>query len=228
MRRLAFILALLVACDSPKDKPDPPQTSSTLTDEATEPADDHAPAEVRLLRGYMASFGKGETLVAMIHTTAGDVECDLYWRKTPRAVATFVGLATGQRIWKDPESDEEVKRPYLNGTAFFRVVSNFLIQGGDPTDSGRGGPGFTFDDEILPELRFDRPGVLALANNGPNTNSGQFFITLRAAPHLDDRHTIFGACSSVDVIKAISQSPVNASGVPDKPERIKSVSFSRR
>jgi peptidyl-prolyl cis-trans isomerase A (cyclophilin A) len=228
VNRLALIFGLLAACDSPKDKPDPPQTSTTVSQEAAEPADVDTPAEVRLLNGYMSKFGSGETLVTTIHTTAGDLDCELYWRKTPRAVATFVGLASGQRVWKDPESDEEVARPYFDGTAFFRVVSNFVIQGGDPTDSGRGGPGFTYNDEILPELRFDRPGVLALANNGPNSNAGQFFITLRSAPHLDDRHTIFGACTPLDVVRTISQSPVNASGVVETPERIKKVSFSRR
>ncbi len=228
MKHLALIVAFLVACDSPKDKPDPPQTSDTLRQDVAVTPDDTAPTEERLLKGYMAEFGAGDALIATIATTAGDVECELYWRKTPRAVAAFVGLAVGKRVWKDPESDEDVKRPYFDGTAFFRVVSNFVIQGGDPTDSGRGGPGFTFDDEILPELRFDRPGVLALANNGPDTNSGQFFITLRAAPHLDDRHTIFGSCTPADVIRTISQTPVNASGVPDSPERIKKITFLRR
>lgn len=227
--RFSLVIALLfVACDSPVEKPDTPQTTQVTLEAAPGSHIDSAtPIEVRLLAEYMAPLGLGDSLTARLKTTAGDIHCDLFWRKTPRAVATFMGLASGKREWVDPETGELVERPFYDGVTFFRTVPDFTIQTGDRTNTGREGPGFTFDDEIRQELRFDRPGMLAFANTGPNTNGSQFFVTLRAAPHLNDRHTIFGECSDLEVVRAIANAPTNASGVPLKPVRVLGIEFSR-
>jgi peptidyl-prolyl cis-trans isomerase A (cyclophilin A) len=129
---------------------------------------------------------------ATFQTSAGDIVVRLFPEKAPKTVENFVGLAEGTREWADPKTGEKVKRPLYDGTIFHRVIPEFMIQGGDPLGNGTGGPGFRFADEIGPDNRFDRPGLLAMANAGPNTNGSQFFITEVPTPHLDRGHTIFG------------------------------------
>jgi peptidyl-prolyl cis-trans isomerase A (cyclophilin A) len=129
---------------------------------------------------------------ATFQTSAGDIVVRLLPEKAPQTVENFVGLAEGTREWADPKSGQKVKRPLYDGTVFHRVIPEFMIQGGDPLGNGTGGPGYRFADEIGPENRFDRPGLLAMANAGPNTNGSQFFITEVPTPHLDRGHTIFG------------------------------------
>ncbi len=133
---------------------------------------------------------------AEIETRLGTITCHLFPKQAPKTVENFVGLATGKKEWTDPRSAQKVKGKSLyEGTLFHRVIRDFMIQGGDPLGTGTGGPGYRFEDEISPDLSFDRPGLLAMANAGPNTNGSQFFITVKATPWLTGRHTIFGDCT---------------------------------
>jgi peptidyl-prolyl cis-trans isomerase A (cyclophilin A) len=129
---------------------------------------------------------------AVIQTDLGTIVCKLYAEQTPVTVKNFVDLADGVKSFTDPKTGEKVQRPYYDGVIFHRTIEGFMIQGGDPTGTGRGGPGYVFEDEIRPELTFNRKGLLAMANAGPRTNGSQFFITLAPTPHLNGHHTIFG------------------------------------
>jgi peptidyl-prolyl cis-trans isomerase A (cyclophilin A) len=133
-----------------------------------------------------------EAIHATFKTSLGEIVIKLLPEKAPKTVANFVELAEGTREWKDPKSGQAVKRPLYDGTVFHRVIPDFMIQGGDPLGTGTGGPGYRFEDEIGADNKFDRPGLLAMANAGPNTNGSQFFITEVPTPHLNRGHTIFG------------------------------------
>jgi peptidyl-prolyl cis-trans isomerase A (cyclophilin A) len=148
--------------------------------------------------------GKGE-LIATIKTSVGTIRCQLLADKAPMTVANFVGLATGKKPWLDPKTNKLQKgKPYYDGTIFHRVIPDFMIQGGDPTGTGTGGPGYQFGDETSPEVKM-APGVLAMANAGPATNGSQFFITEGAPSYLDGKHTIFGTCKPLDVVGKIAR-----------------------
>jgi peptidyl-prolyl cis-trans isomerase A (cyclophilin A) len=133
-----------------------------------------------------------DEMYATFKTSMGDIVVKLLPERAPKTVENFVGLAEGTREWTDPRSGQKVKTPLYDGTVFHRVIPQFMIQGGDPLGTGTGGPGYRFADEIGPENRFDKPGKLAMANAGPNTNGSQFFVTEVPTPHLDRLHTIFG------------------------------------
>jgi cyclophilin family peptidyl-prolyl cis-trans isomerase len=146
--------------------------------------------------------------IATIHTTAGDLTCELFPKQAPKTVANFVGLAQGTKDWTNPDTHKIQHGVSLyNGTIFHRVIPNFMIQGGDPLGTGEGGPGYSFEDEFSPDLTFDQPGRLAMANSGPATNGSQFFITEVPTPHLNGKHTIFGQCTpeSVELVKQIAR-----------------------
>lgn len=151
---------------------------------------------------------KKGTLRAKIETGMGTLECSLYADKTPNTVANFVGLARGLRPFWDPKSNAWVKRPLFDGTSFHRCIADFMIQGGDHLGDGTGQVGYVIPDEIV-GLKHDRAGLLCMANRGPNTNGGQFFITDAAAPHLTQMgtYTIFGECTPLDVIHRIARAP---------------------
>ena len=133
-----------------------------------------------------------EPIHATFTTSMGDIVVRHLPEKAPKTVENFRGRAEGTREWTDPKSGAKVKRPLYDGTVFHRVIPDFMIQGGDPLGNGTGGPGYKFADEIGPDNHFDRPGLLAMANAGPNTNGSQFFITEVPTPWLDKGHTIFG------------------------------------
>jgi peptidyl-prolyl cis-trans isomerase A (cyclophilin A) len=155
-------------------------------------------------------------------TSEGNFTARLYDGETPNTVANFTGLAEGTKEWTDPRSGRKVKQPYYNGTIFHRVIDGFMIQGGDPLGQGTGGPGFTFADEFHPKLRHTRGGVLSMANRGPNTNGGQFFITLDKTPWLDDKHSVFGeVVEGMEVVKKIGSTSTSRPG--DRP--IKSITI---
>jgi len=145
---------------------------------------------------------------AIIHTTAGDMTCTLFPDKAPIGVANFIGLANGTRDWKNPVSGATKHGvPLYDGTIFHRVIPEFMIQGGDPAGNGQGDPGYEFKNEVSSTLLFDRPGRLAYANSGPDTNGSQFFITEVPTPHLNGHYTIFGQCDekTVALVKQIAR-----------------------
>lgn len=144
----------------------------------------------------------------LFDTTMGRITCKLFDKQAPVAVANFVGLATGTKDWTDPATKQVMRgKPFYNGTTFHRVIPGFMIQGGDPLGTGMGGPGYQFNDELDPDLNFNVPGRLAMANSGPNTNGSQFFITEAPADYLDQKYTIFGQCddASVWIVKSIAR-----------------------
>ena len=144
---------------------------------------------------------------AILHTTAGDINCQLFLDKAPITVENFIGLATGKKDWTNPVTKaKKTNTPLYDGTIFHRVIPDFMIQGGDPAGNGTGDPGYKFKDEIS-DVKFDRPGRLAMANSGPNTNGSQFFITEGLTPHLNGKHTIFGQCEPLELVKHIARMP---------------------
>ena len=166
---------------------------------------------------------------AILETTAGTISCELFQDKTPMAVANFIGLAEGTKEWVNPASKATKRNtPLYNGTIFHRVVKGFMIQGGDPMGNGSGDPGYSFKDEIT-SLKFDRPGRLAYANTGPNSNGSQFFITAGPAPHLNGAFTLFGQCGPLSVIDAIANAPTMQNpGIPgEKSKPIKPVRLNK-
>jgi peptidyl-prolyl cis-trans isomerase A (cyclophilin A) len=157
------------------------------------------------------------TTYATLHTNHGDIRIQLFPDHAPKTVRNFVGLADGSQEWTDPRTGEKKSTPLYDGVVFHRVISNFMIQGGDPLGTGTGGPGYRFGDEFHPELAFDRPYLLAMANAGPGTNGSQFFITVAATPWLNFKHTIFGEVADQagrDVVDAIAAVPT---GRQDRP-----------
>ncbi|HKB11475.1 MAG TPA: peptidylprolyl isomerase [Vicinamibacterales bacterium] len=169
-------------------------------------------------------------LLAHFTTSEGNFTARLFDAETPNTVANFSGLADGSKEWTDPRSGRKVKQPYFNGTIFHRVIDGFMIQGGDPLGQGTGGPGYTFADEFNPRLRHSKPGILSMANRGPNTNGGQFFITLAATPWLDDKHSVFGeVVDGIDVVKKIGSTPTSKPGDrPLTPITIQSVTIEKK
>lgn len=150
--------------------------------------------------------GGGEPVTVTLVTSLGDARCELFPAQAPITVSNFVGLATGTQRWLTPEGTV-ASTPLYDGLVFHRVIPEFMVQTGDPEGTGRGGPGYTFPDEVDPGLRFDRPGRLAMANSGPSSNGSQFFVTEQPTPHLDGRHTVFGQCDdeAVELVKRIAR-----------------------
>jgi peptidyl-prolyl cis-trans isomerase A (cyclophilin A) len=187
-----------------------------------------AEGEVQYMSASQAApNSRSKNPVAIIHTTAGDMKCELFPDQAPKAVANFIGLATGDKDWTNPSNGKsEHHRPLYDGVIFHRVIPGFMIQGGDPMGTGRGGPGYTFEDELHADLLFDRPGRLAMANAGPNTNGSQFFITELAQPGLNPRngvgYTIFGQCDghAVELVTKIARMERDARDRPRHPVTI--------
>lgn len=165
-------------------------------------------------------------LYAVFETTLGNITCRLYPDKAPRTVANFAGLASGTKEFKDSSTEKPAQRPYYDGLIFHRVIPNFMIQGGCPLGLGTGGPGYQFEDEFSPDLVFDRPGKLAMANAGPNTNGSQFFITVAPTDWLNNRHTIFGeVIEGMHVVTKISMAPRDSRDKPKTPVAMNKVSI---
>jgi peptidyl-prolyl cis-trans isomerase A (cyclophilin A) len=151
-------------------------------------------------------------------TSLGNFTIKLFEQEVPKTVGNFVGLADGTKEWTDPKSGQKVKKPYYEGLIFHRVIDGFMIQGGDPLGVGTGGPGYKFEDEFSPKLRHSKEGILSMANAGPNTNGGQFFITLGPTPHLDNKHSVFGeVVEGMDVVRKIGKVPTGAGNKPATP-----------
>jgi peptidyl-prolyl cis-trans isomerase A (cyclophilin A) len=161
-------------------------------------------------------------------TTEGSFTVRLFEKEAPNTVANFVGLVEGTKEWRDPSTGEKKSGPYYDGIIFHRVISGFMIQGGDRLGTGTGGPGYNFGDEFHPSLRHSRAGILSMANAGPNTNGSQFFITLAPTPHLDNRHSVFGeVVEGLDVVKKIGAVPTGRQDRPVKPVVMNHVTIKR-
>ena len=164
-------------------------------------------------------------LNAHFTTSEGNFTVRLFEEDVPNTVANFVGLAEGTKEFTDPKGGQKVKRPFFDGLVFHRVIDGFMIQGGDPLGTGTGGPGYKFADEFSAKLRHSKPGILSMANAGPNTNGSQFFITLAATPWLDNKHSVFGeVVDGMDVVQKIGKTPTSKpNDKPVKPITIQSV-----
>ncbi len=208
---------------TPAEKPAAP-TAEKPAPSAEKPAD---PAPADTSKPSASKHGPG--MYAHFTTNHGTMVARLFDKEAPKTVENFVGLAEGKKQWRNPRTNTMVRRPYYNNLTFHRIIPGFMIQGGDPEGTGMGGPGFTFADEFNPKLRHNKAGILSMANSGPNTNGGQFFITLAPTPHLDDRHSVFGELvEGTDTLRAIGKVETNGkAGMPLKPVVIKSVRIER-
>ena len=155
---------------------------------------------------------------ATFETSMGSIVCRLFEKETPITVANFIGLAEGTKEWTDPKTSSKVKKPFYDGLIFHRVIPSFMIQGGCPLGTGTGDAGYKFQDEFSKDLKFDKPGKLAMANAGPGTNGSQFFITVAATDWLTNHHTIFGeVVKGYDVVEKISKVARDRSDRPNSP-----------
>jgi peptidyl-prolyl cis-trans isomerase A (cyclophilin A) len=180
-------------------------TIAALAQETSKPA---APALPDAPQATAAAMIHPNGPTVVMDTSMGRITCQFFQKEAPKTVANFIALAQGTKDWIDPRTQKKVhNKPLYDGTVFHRVIPEFMIQGGDPTGTGSGDPGFTFEDEFNADLNFDVPGRLAMANSGPNTNGSQFFITEVPTEHLNQHHTIFGQCDepSVNLVKAIAR-----------------------
>jgi len=170
------------------------------------------------------------TTTATLHTSLGDIRINLFADQAPKTVRNFTGLAEGTQEWTDPRVRAKSTAPLYDGTIFHRIIPGFMIQGGDPLGTGTGGPGYRFNDEFHPELSFDRPYLLAMANAGPNTNGSQFFITVAPTSWLNFKHSIFGEVAdqeSRDVVDAIAAVATGRNDRPNTDVVITSVTITR-
>ena len=165
--------------------------------------------------GYAADKKLAPGTYVVFDTTLGKITCLFYEKEAPKTVQNFIGLTEGTKEWTDPKTGQKMKKPFYDGLIFHRVIQNFMVQGGDPLGIGIGGPGYQFEDEFAPNLKFDGPGRLAMANAGPGTNGSQFFITQVPTPWLDGHHTIFGQV--VDGQEIVDKMVAVPKGPNDKP-----------
>jgi peptidyl-prolyl cis-trans isomerase A (cyclophilin A) len=225
MRRLAVVgtlmLVLTLAACKPSASTAPVPPSKAAPAAAAGPAASAAPGGP-----WTSKVAAGQELFASIETSMGTVVVKLYSKEAPLTVSNFVGLATGEKEWRNPATGQSSKAPLYAGTVFHRVIDGFMIQGGDPLGSGAGDPGYRFQDEPNGKT-FDRTGLLAMANAGPNTNGSQFFITVSTPTYLNGRHTIFGeVVKGYEVVTAISKAPRGAGDRPLQKVEIVSITLS--
>lgn len=210
MKKIIFLLPvfLIMACVSY-------QTATQASKEVTEDPTETITKETKRMN-------------AVIETSQGTITIELFPDKAPKTVANFVELAEGTKDFYDIKTGKKVKRKFYDGLVFHRVIPEFMIQGGCPLGTGTGGPGYKFEDEIDSSLKFDKPGKLAMANSGPNTNGSQFFITEVSTPWLNGNHTIFGqVISGMDIVQKIARTGVDFSDKPVEPVVIKSITIER-
>ncbi len=173
-------------------------------------------------------LGLGKGLFAVFNTNKGEWTVALEEEKAPETVANFVGLATGQKEYIDPNTRDKSTKPFYDGTIFHRVIKDFMLQGGDRLGQGTGGPGYKFADEFHPSLKHTAPGMLSMANAGPNTNGSQFFVTVVACPWLDGKHAVFGkVVKGMEVVNAISIAPTGQMDRPREEVKIESLKIFR-
>jgi peptidyl-prolyl cis-trans isomerase A (cyclophilin A) len=200
-------------------------TLSAFAQQSTPPAEPPLPDAPQATAAAMV-HPNGPTVI--METSMGRITCRFFQKQAPKTVANFISLAEGTKDWTDPTSKKvQHKKPLYDGTTFHRVIPEFMIQGGDPAGTGMGDPGYTFEDEFDPNLNFDVPGRLAMANSGPNTDGSQFFVTEQAVDSLNQHYTIFGQCDepSVLVVKTIARVERDSSDKPVTPVLLKKVTI---
>jgi len=206
----------------------PAFADTTTAAGAADPIKDHTISMEDATKGLKGSGALSAKLeVEQGGKPLGTFTCELFDKQAPKTVANFVGLSRGVRPWKDPKTGEWMQKPLYNGLVFHRVIPGFMVQGGDPKGNGTGDPGYEFGDEFDDSLKMDKGGLLAMANRGPGTNGSQFFITEKEAPWLSGKHTIFGACEPIDLVKKITSVPRGPRDVPNDPVLLKKVTISR-
>jgi peptidyl-prolyl cis-trans isomerase A (cyclophilin A) len=225
---------------SPRPKDASPEAETTPSDAGTtsrppsaEPDLPAYPSDVRPprpedLAHYVADISGKGALYTVIHNNMGTINCELYEKRTPMTVANFVGLARGIKPFTDPKTKKKDRRRYYDGLTFHRVIPEFMIQGGDPLGTGRGGPGYTFANENQPDLLHDGGGVLAMAHRGRDTNGSQFYITEVALARLNGDYTVFGRCKEVEVVAKIARVSRDSDNRPRVPVTIDRVDFERK
>lgn len=197
---------------------------------AEKKAKDEKKAKAETKAGTEAKTKKKDDkkMFALFETTQGSFKVKLFNDKAPKTVENFVGLAEGTKEWTDPNTGKKVKKPFYDGLKFHRVIDGFMLQGGDPLGTGTGGPGYQFADEFGPGLKHDKPGMLSMANAGPNTNGSQFFVTVAATPWLDGRHAIFGeVVEGMDIVNKISKTKTGFQDRPVEDVVIKKLTITR-
>lgn len=202
--RIASFLLFTSSVFSYSQQSTPPVTPATPATPATSSTQDLPDSPG--MQSHLSPQPTGPT--AILDTSMGRITCKLYSKEAPETVANFIGLAEGTKDWTDPKTKQKMHgKPLYDGTTFHRVIPEFMVQGGDPMGDGTGDPGYFFKDEFDPDLNFDVPGRLAMANSGPNTNGSQFFVTEVPTEHLNQKHTIFGQCDdhSVVVVQSIAR-----------------------
>jgi len=199
MRLISLLLMLsLLGCNTAESQPSDKKQAAP-TDEA-----------------FKGVPGEGSVLLADVRTNMGVIHCKLYHKRAPKTVANFVGLAMGNKEFTDVKSGKKLKKRFYDGLIFHRVIPNFMLQTGDPAGNGTGGPGYTFADEFHKDLKHNKPGMLSMANRGPATNGSQFFITEKATPWLNNKHSVFGECKDLPIIKKIARVPTIPPNRPKK------------
>jgi peptidyl-prolyl cis-trans isomerase A (cyclophilin A) len=219
--RIAFLFLLTspVFCSSQQSTPATPPASPPAAQELPDSPGSQA---------HVSPPPAGPTVV--FDTSMGRMTCKLFAKEAPQTVANFIGLAEGTKDWTDPKTKQKMHgKPLYDGTTFHRVIPGFMIQGGDPLGDGTGDPGYYFKDEFDPDLNFDVPGRLAMANSGPDTNGSQFFITEVPTEHLNQKHTIFGQCDehAVLIVQSIARVQRDENDKPLEPVLLKKVTIVR-
>ncbi len=235
---LTAVLLAAAGCDS-KSRGENQTPSSSDQETMAESADSKAAGDSQqpapaapgpdALGRYTADIDGEGALWTVIETSLGVIECELYEERAPQTVANFVGLANGKKSWLDPQSgDIREDSPFYEGVIFHRVIPGFLIQSGDRTGTGAKGPGYSIPDEFHPKLGHDQAGKLSMANKGrPDSAGSQWFITQAPAPHLNERHAVFGQCSDLDVVRRIATVPTGPDNRPKEPPTIADITFKR-
>jgi peptidyl-prolyl cis-trans isomerase A (cyclophilin A) len=230
-----FLCLSLAACkdSDKKESSSPPPPASEARPAQAPGASAQAPAatppaEAAASGEWTKKVQAGQEVYATLKTNQGDITVRLFSKDAPKTVANFVGLATGEKPWTDPNSGQRVTgKPLYDGVIFHRVIPGFMIQGGDPTGTGRGDPGYRFEDEFQSGRTFNKPGLLAMANAGPGTNGSQFFITTSTPDYLNNRHTIFGeVVKGYEVVEKISNVQRDTRDRPQTPVVINTIAMS--
>jgi len=226
-RTIPLLLLLLAACEKSDDTPKTGVSRAEIEGKAYTQGKGNTvrPPTKADLATYTKDLPGDGPLTATIATSMGAIHCELAPDKAPMTVANFVGLARGVHTWMDPKTHQPANRPFYDGLTFHRVIPEFMIQGGDPQGTGTGGPGYQFGEELV--LKHDKPGALSMANAGKGTNGSQFFITEVPTPQLDTKHTVFGYCKEIDLVKQIARVKTGPNDKPEQPVTIQSITITK-